>query len=91
LLGMLVIGISVVSGLLTLFGISYVAISISTTCLLLYLAGVFISWLKFGRDILPPRAILSLVTYVIAKLPLYRRILSGESPSEWIRTDRNKL
>jgi hypothetical protein len=40
---------------------------------------------------LPPRAILSLVTYVIAKLPLYRRILSGESPSEWIRTDRNKL
>jgi glycosyltransferase involved in cell wall biosynthesis len=90
LLGMLVIGISMVAGLATLFGLSSAAMVVSTVSLVGLIGGVILSWLRYGREILPPSAILSMPYYIIAKLPIYRHIFSRLSSSQWTRTDRQK-
>jgi hypothetical protein len=46
--------------------------------------------LRFGRDLLPPAAIVLVVPYMIGKLPLYRMMLSRKFVSQWTRTDRRK-
>jgi cellulose synthase/poly-beta-1,6-N-acetylglucosamine synthase-like glycosyltransferase len=89
LLGVLTIGMVAVTALATLFGVSPVALVVSTISLVGLITVVLLSWLKFGRDILRQAEILSLLPYVIRKLILYRKMLSGKS--EWSRTDRSKL
>jgi cellulose synthase/poly-beta-1,6-N-acetylglucosamine synthase-like glycosyltransferase len=79
-----------IAGLAAFLGLSSAAMPISAASLLAFLTGVLLSWLKYGRDILPPGAILSVPRYMIGKLPLYRQILSRKSDSQWIRTDRGK-
>jgi len=91
LLALLVTGMSAVVGLAALVGASCTAMWICIISLGQFLAGVFVSWLKYGRDILPPSATLQVILYVARKLPLYRQILSGKSASQWIRTDRSKF
>jgi glycosyltransferase involved in cell wall biosynthesis len=91
LLGMLVIGMWMAAGLAALLGLSSAALLVSTTSLATFAGGVFLSWLKYGRDILPPRAIWLIGAYAIGKLPLYSRILSRKSGGQWIRTDRRKI
>jgi cellulose synthase/poly-beta-1,6-N-acetylglucosamine synthase-like glycosyltransferase len=91
LLGMLVMGMWVVAGVAILLGISSVAMFVSSASLVGFTGAVFISWLKYGRDILPPGSILSIFSYVFGKLPLYRKILLRKSGPQWIRTDRRKL
>jgi cellulose synthase/poly-beta-1,6-N-acetylglucosamine synthase-like glycosyltransferase len=89
LLGVLTIGMVALTALATLFGVSPVALVVSTISLAGLITIVLLSWLKFGRDILRKAEILSLFPYVIRKLILYRKMLSGKS--EWSRTDRSKL
>jgi cellulose synthase/poly-beta-1,6-N-acetylglucosamine synthase-like glycosyltransferase len=86
LLGMLVMVMSVVAGMATLLGISSAAIFVSSMSCMGLIGGVFLAWLKYGRDILPPGSILMIVSYVCGKIPLYLRILSRNS--QWTRTDR---
>jgi cellulose synthase/poly-beta-1,6-N-acetylglucosamine synthase-like glycosyltransferase len=88
LLGMLVIGMSVVSGLMTWLGFSSVPMFVSAATLAGFLGAVFLSWLKFGREILPPGAMMSIPTYVVGKLPLYCRALFSKAGAHWTRTDR---
>jgi cellulose synthase/poly-beta-1,6-N-acetylglucosamine synthase-like glycosyltransferase len=89
-LAMLVVGVFFAAALAALFGFSAAALLISTASLLAFLLAVFLAWLKCGRDVLPPRAMLSIAPYVLGKLPLYRRILSNRADARWIRTDRTK-
>ena len=89
LLGMLVIVMSVVAGMATLLGISSAAMFVSSASCVGLIGGVFLSWLKYGRDILPPGSILLIVSYVCGKLPFYLKILSRNS--QWTRTDRRKV
>jgi cellulose synthase/poly-beta-1,6-N-acetylglucosamine synthase-like glycosyltransferase len=91
LLGVLIMVMSTVSGLATLLGISSAAILVSSVSLLGLIGGVFLCWLKYGRDILPRGSILLILSYVFGKLPLYRRILSRKFGAQWIRTDRRKV
>jgi cellulose synthase/poly-beta-1,6-N-acetylglucosamine synthase-like glycosyltransferase len=91
LLGILAMLISLFAGLATLFGVSSLAIWISLTSLVAYVVAICICWLQYGRDVLPPRSILSIAPYLISKLPIYRKLLSGKSRSQWVRTDRGKL
>jgi hypothetical protein len=91
LLGMLVVGIWVVAGVATVLGISSAALFVSSASLAGFIGAVFISWLKYGRDILPPGSILLIFSYVFRKLPLYRNILLRKFSSQWIRTDRRKI
>ena len=90
LLLVLVVGMSTVTGLMILLGCSSTAFLVSSTSLLGFACAVFLSWFRFGRDVLPPKEALSIVVYVIKKLPAYWKIISGKSVSQWIRTDRGK-
>lgn len=90
LLGMLIIAWLFVSGLAALLGLTYTALIISAASLSVYIIAILLCWLKFGRDILPSRAILSIISYIFAKLPLYRQIFSRGSSPQWVRTDREK-
>ncbi len=89
LLMMLLAGMSLIAGIAVLFGFSSAALAISTTCIAALVLATFLSWLKYGRDILPPSAIIPVASYVLAKFPMYRRLLSSETP-QWTRTDREK-
>ena len=90
LLGILVVAASVVATLATLLGYPSTAIFVSAGNVIAFTVGVFLSWLKCGRDVLPPGAILLIVPYIIKKLPLYCRILFQRSRSQWIRSDRKR-
>lgn len=78
------------AGLAALFGVPSTALIISGICFAAMGSTVFLSWLKWGRDVLPPSAMPSVASYLFAKLPLYRHILSRSAASQWIRTDRKK-
>jgi cellulose synthase/poly-beta-1,6-N-acetylglucosamine synthase-like glycosyltransferase len=90
LLGILVAVVSVVAALATLLDLPSTAILISAGNVTAFIVGVLLSWLKCGRDVLPPGAILLIAPYIIRKLPLYCRILLQRSRSQWIRSDRRK-
>jgi cellulose synthase/poly-beta-1,6-N-acetylglucosamine synthase-like glycosyltransferase len=90
LLGILVAAVSIVAALTTLLDFPSTAISISAGIVATFIVGVLLSWLKCGRDVLPPRAILLIAPYVVRKLPLYCRILLQRSRSQWIRSDRRR-
>jgi cellulose synthase/poly-beta-1,6-N-acetylglucosamine synthase-like glycosyltransferase len=88
LLVMLVVIMSVIGGIATLLGASSAALWISSASFLGLIGGVFLSWLKYGHDILPLRSILSVFAYVCGKFPIYLKILSRSS--QWTGTDRRK-
>ena len=88
LLGLLVIGTSAVAGLAVFFGASSAALIVSAASLAAFLVAVFLSWLTYGRDVLPPRALLSIGPYVVGKLRLYLRLMSRGVVTQWVRTDR---
>jgi cellulose synthase/poly-beta-1,6-N-acetylglucosamine synthase-like glycosyltransferase len=90
LLLILLVGMSFVAGVAALFGLSLVAFVISATCMVALVLAIYLSWLKFGRQILPPSAIISVFSYILAKTPIYRRLLSRSDALHWIRTDRRK-
>jgi glycosyltransferase involved in cell wall biosynthesis len=90
-LGVLTGGMLVVASVGTLLGLSSTAMLISIASLAGLVTGVFISWLKSGRDIMPVRTIAPIASYVIAKFPVYRQMIFRRSRSEWVRTDRKKI
>jgi cellulose synthase/poly-beta-1,6-N-acetylglucosamine synthase-like glycosyltransferase len=90
LLGMLVVVVFAIAGLATLVGFPSTAILVSTASLMVFIVGVLLSWLKFGRDVLPPGAVLLIAPYIISKLPLYGRMLFQRSRAQWIRSDRKR-
>ena len=92
-LSLLVILLTVMTGLAgitAMLGISFSPLAISVGSAAALALAIFLSWLKYGRDILPPLAIFSVISYVFAKLPIYGCLLSGRFDLHWIRTDRKK-
>jgi cellulose synthase/poly-beta-1,6-N-acetylglucosamine synthase-like glycosyltransferase len=63
-------------------------LGVSTVLLLLFALSIYLSWLQYGYDVLPGRAIVSIGPYVFRKLGLYKQILSGQGNDTWVRTDR---
>ena len=90
LLGMLAVGVTALAGFATALGTSSTALWVSSASLLGYISAVFISWLTYGRDILPLRSIPLIWPYILRKLPIYRSILSRKNNVQWVRTDRSK-
>ena len=86
----LLTGMFCIAGLAVLFGLSPASLIISTTCLTALVIAIFLSWLKFGRDLLPPSAIFLVASYIFAKLPIYCRLLFGSTAQQWTRTERKK-
>ena len=89
LLAMLVMVMLAVATTATLLGISSAAIFVSSASCVGLISGVFLAWLKYGRDILPRGSILLIFLYACRKIPLYSKILSRNS--EWTRTDRGRV
>jgi hypothetical protein len=73
----------------TVAGAPPMALIISTACLLAVIATIILSWIKFGRDILPPGALASIGPYGVAKIRSYLAVLFGRRVSRWHRADRN--
>jgi cellulose synthase/poly-beta-1,6-N-acetylglucosamine synthase-like glycosyltransferase len=90
LLAILLAGVSSVAAVAAFFGLSSASLAISATCIGAFVLAIFLSWLKYGRDILPPSAIISVASYIFAKLPIYHRLLSGSAAPQWTRTDRKR-
>lgn len=90
LLALLVAGMFFVTVAAALLGVSPTAQAIASANVLLFALAVLLAWFRCGRDVLPARALISTVPYVLGKLGLYRRALSRTGQSEWIRTDRTK-
>ncbi len=87
---MLLILTFAVTGIATALGFAPTAMIISTACLVGIAIAVVLAWSKYGRDVLPARAISKVPFYVLAKLRLHGQILFGKVTAQWIRTDRTK-
>ena len=83
--------------LITTFGISLLWLSlgfsamplvISSLSLVGFALAVVLCWVRYGRDLLPARALVAVGPFVRTKLRLYRRIFRGRTPSRWVRTER---
>jgi len=88
LLVILMGGMFVLTGIFRLFGFPATALFISAAGVAALSLAILLTWLKYGRDVLPLRNIGSILLYVAGKMPLYARIFSGRARHEWIRTDR---
>jgi cellulose synthase/poly-beta-1,6-N-acetylglucosamine synthase-like glycosyltransferase len=90
LLAMLLSGTLALSGLAAFLGVSSPALAVSVASLMAFAAAVGLAWFSYARDVLPLRAIFLIILYVLGKLGLYRKIVSGKAETRWIRTDRAK-
>jgi hypothetical protein len=83
--------VALATGLAALLGFSSVPFAIAAANLIVFSLAGFVAWVTFGRDLLPPRAFLSVAQYAVGKIGLYLRILSSKADARWIRTDRTKV
>ena len=90
LLCTLTIGMVLVAGLAAILGISSAALFVSGTTLAGFILSIVFSWMKFGRDIVQPGEIFSMIFYAFKKIPLYGTMVFRNSERHWIRTDRRK-
>lgn len=90
LLGLLLVGTFVLTFLAAIFGLSFSAFAIASINLLMFAFAVLLAWLKFGRDILPVRAMVSFGPQILGKFRIYGQMLLGRTAAVWIRTDRGK-
>jgi cellulose synthase/poly-beta-1,6-N-acetylglucosamine synthase-like glycosyltransferase len=89
LLVMLVTIVCAASGVAAVLGVSETPLYVSAVSLFVLALAVFLSWLSYGRDLLPLHSIPSIASYIFAKLPLYRQIFSRRVMSTWVRADRS--
>jgi cellulose synthase/poly-beta-1,6-N-acetylglucosamine synthase-like glycosyltransferase len=90
LLAILVLGIFGLSLLYAIAGFSAAPLAISTISLVTFALTTLLAWLKCGRDVVPPSALLQIPSYAFRKIPLYRQLIFGKTGSHWTRTDRTK-
>ena len=90
LLAMLVAGMFVVGLLWALFGYSAVPLAVNAATLAAFVLAAVLAWLKCGRDVVPASAIFSIAGYALGKLGLYRAIVTRNTDTRWVRTDRKK-
>lgn len=50
--------------------------------------GIAVAWFFFARDLIPAHVLLSIPSYVIAKLNIYKRFVTHRE-KEWVRTERD--
>jgi cellulose synthase/poly-beta-1,6-N-acetylglucosamine synthase-like glycosyltransferase len=90
LLGILIVGMFVLTSLAWLLGFSSTAWMVAAGNLLAFTLAVMVAWLKFGRKIMPAHALLSIGAQIGQRLKLFSGLLFGKTASDWIRTDREK-
>jgi hypothetical protein len=91
-LSLLLIIISTVTmgtGLTILLGLTPTAFAISLSCLVAVTFAVIVAWVLRGRDVLPPKSLALVPSYLIMKFRLYIAAALGERMSLWVRADRD--
>jgi cellulose synthase/poly-beta-1,6-N-acetylglucosamine synthase-like glycosyltransferase len=91
-LSLLLIIISMVAmgtGLTMLAGLTATAFAISIGCLVAVIFAVIVAWILRGRDVLPPKSLALVPSYLVTKVRLYIAAALGERISLWVRADRN--
>jgi len=91
LLAMMALGTSGFSLMFAIFGHSSTALVISAASLSCLAIATLLAWLKCGRDVVPPAALLLIPSYAFRKFRLYRSYFSGRMDSQWTRTDRSRF
>ena len=86
----LVAGVTMIGALGAWAGLSLAPFVISVTSLLAVACALILAWLRYGRDVLPPRQLWLIGRYALAKVRIYRGLLSNR-PLVWARTDRDGL
>jgi cellulose synthase/poly-beta-1,6-N-acetylglucosamine synthase-like glycosyltransferase len=78
---------SVFAVLSALFLGIFIPLALGGAMLFLFGAALFLAWISKGKHILPPRLLLSVVPFVLAKFEIhFRKNVDGG----WVRADRNK-
>lgn len=79
-----------VTGAAAFFGLSPVPLIIALGALSMFGTALFAAWWTCARDILPPNASLLIIAFLLAKFPMYLRLVLNRTASQWIRADRRK-
>ena len=90
LLWILTTSVVIISGVLFVFGLSFVPFVLSAASFVLLMGTIFLAWLRYGAEILPARAFPALVIFMFAKFGLYRKMIF-RGIVNWVPTDRDRL
>jgi cellulose synthase/poly-beta-1,6-N-acetylglucosamine synthase-like glycosyltransferase len=91
-LSLLVLGLAagwIVCAIAAMIGGSDMPLRLFTFSLLSIAVGVLAGWLRYGRELVRPRDLLSIPMYVLWKLPLYFSFFSKGKQQSWERTERS--
>jgi cellulose synthase/poly-beta-1,6-N-acetylglucosamine synthase-like glycosyltransferase len=72
----------------TIMGLSEKPFFLSAACLFLSAASIVLAWIKHGRDILPPSAVVLIAPYLASKFKFYTALAAGRRVARWVRADR---
>jgi glycosyltransferase involved in cell wall biosynthesis len=89
LLGAAVASTMLIAAAGALLGIGMLPIAIATTSLMLFLLAAGVSWVAFGRTLLPPSSLLQIPRYALSKINRYPRMMMSGGNAGWVRTDRS--
>lgn len=89
LLALLIVGTTALTVSVALFGGPWLPSLIAAGNLVGFSSSILLAWSKFGRQVFPARELLSVGPFALRKIRLYRRMLTGGTASQWIRTDRS--
>lgn len=78
----------VATSIAAVLGLSSASLLIAVFNVIAFSVAVVLAWVKFGRDVLPGRFILSIGPLLLRRVRLYGGMLLGRAASQWIRTDR---
>ena len=84
---LLVLGLAVAIVLLLLGG-SAKPLALALLAIALFAVAILQTWWRFGRHIVSLNELLTVPGYILAKLPIYARLLK-ERQAEWVRTKRD--
>lgn len=90
LLVLMLVGIFGTACLSSLISSSSAPLMVATGNLVVFAFAILLAWLKFGRDILPPRSFFPIGRLLLQRIRLYCQMILGKTASHWIRTDRDK-
>jgi cellulose synthase/poly-beta-1,6-N-acetylglucosamine synthase-like glycosyltransferase len=91
LLGLLLLAVLVASALLAVSAGLTAALIVSVINSVALAAGLFATWLVFGREVCPAGAIFGVVMATLAaRVRLYTRLARGNVTRRWVRTDRRR-
>jgi cellulose synthase/poly-beta-1,6-N-acetylglucosamine synthase-like glycosyltransferase len=88
LLAMLLLSMLAVSSVAASISLNWIPFWIAATTVVLFVGSLFVSWCKYGMEVVSAREVLRVLFYAFAKLPMYTAITLRRTQVHWTRTDR---